>query len=168
MTFMGIPVSGSMTEFSKKLAEKGFVLENSKDKDLWKYTGSFLNKECELYLVGTQITQTVWKVLVAVPASSNWYSLKSDYNSVCDKLTNKYGVPENTFNFFSDPYYEGDGYEITAIKNEKCTYSKYWKLPYGTISCQIMVSTDIGISYESKAGTELKHKEENERAAEQL
>ena len=49
-------------------------------------------------------------------------------------FTKKYGEPKDHFEFFSSPYYEGDGYELQALRKEKCNYISFWTLDKGDYS----------------------------------
>jgi hypothetical protein len=61
-------------------------------------------------------------------------------------LSKKYGVPSNDFEFFQNPYYDGDGYETQAIKLGKATFSSFW----GTsLYLEITEVLTIHIHYES-------------------
>lgn len=58
-------------------------------------------------------------------------------------------------------YYEGDGYELQALKNDKCTYSTYFKTEKGTLNVAITSSGNLSLGYEDKINTEIQTEEKN-------
>lgn len=75
----------------------------------------------------------------------------------------KYGSPTSHYEFFKDPYYDGDGYELQALELDKCTYFTIWKLDYGNISIQMSSNASLWISYEDADGVKKKHYNENKQ-----
>lgn len=70
----------------------------------------------------------------------------------------KYGTG-NSIESFSTPYAEGDGNELDAIKDMKCTYLTEWKSNRGKILIMISYDGQIAIDYEDVTN-ELKSKNE--------
>lgn len=62
------------------------------------------------------------------------------------------------FEFFSDPYYEGDGYEMQALRKDKCDYISYWEVENGIVSVKMGNSSMI-LSYEDSANSAIASKE---------
>ena len=72
----------------------------------------------------------------------------------------KYGEPTEHFEFFSKPYYKGDGYEMQALRLDKCNYASYSEKENGTICVEMSKGWHQWIAYEDKVGvTEKNHKE---------
>ena len=90
-----------------------------------------------------------------MPENNNWYSLKSEYERFKVMFTKKYGKPDS-YEYFTEPYEEGDGYEHTALSVGKCSYISFFTLPLGTISLRISESLLDKIKYIA---------EENKRSA---
>ena len=78
-----------------------------------------------------------------------------------DVLSKKYGEPESTYNFFSSPYKEGDGDEMTAVAVDKCSYSAFWTKTSG-LWISISKFKQVVISYENITNSNLHTKEKNE------
>lgn len=158
--FKGIPLNGSSMSFVSKLRAKGYeqVYHNNFDYVL---KGQFTGKEATVYVLGTRSSGTVWKVVAQFSEEDSWSHLKSEYNKYVDLFTQKYGMPSDHFEFFSTPYYEGDGYELQALKNDKCTYSTYFKTDKGTLNVAITSSCCISLGYEDKINTEIQTEEKN-------
>lgn len=168
LKFRDIEIDGTATLFLSKLKTLGYILKDTDD-GVYLLDGKFGGKECDIYFLSTEKTKTVWKVAVFFEKKNSWSSLKSDYNSIKEQLITKYGKPKKSYNFFSNPYYEGDGYELQAVKNEKCTYFTTWELVGGAISLQIS-GTDgcrLVIQYEDKTNMTKMQKEKEEIRREQ-
>lgn len=161
MTFKNIPIDGNYKEFVKKMkGDGGEVILEREGVVVLKY--KFTGKPCELFVLYTPKTNIVWKVAVSFDKYISWKSIKSDYFDFKDLYTKKYGNPDS-FEFFSDPYYEGDGYEMQAIRNEKCTYTSFFEAENGYISVKIGTTESIFLSYEDKINSNISTKEEEER-----
>lgn len=160
MMFMKTPIDGTITEFASKMKAKGFV-QTDVDKDIITMEGEFMGQKCKIYIVGTEKTKTVWKVSVYFDRKyTSWYSLKSDYNDIRDSYIGKYGMPAKNYHFFDSPYYEGDGYEMQAVKLDKCAYASFWDdMEDGNIMISIEKYVQIKVSYEDRLNIE-KGKEE--------
>lgn len=154
MMFMKVPIDGTITEFASKMKAKGFV-QTEADRNIIIMEGEFMGKESEIYIVGTSKTKTVWKVAVWFDRRyTSWYSLKSDYTDIVDSYTGKYGVPTKKYHFFSSPYYEGDGYEMQAVKLDKCGYASFWDdIEGGNIMVSIEKYAQIKVSYQDRQNT---------------
>jgi hypothetical protein len=67
-------------------------------------------------------------------------------------LSKKYGPAQKSFQFFSAPYYDGDGYEETAFRVGKATFASYWHSPTNQnagIALDITKSMVVSVQYES-------------------
>lgn len=161
MMFMKTSIDGTISEFATKMRAKGFV-QKEVDKNLIIMEGEFMGKDCEIGIYGTSRTKTVWKVLVVfIKDYTSWYSIKRDYTDIVDIYTEKYGIPSDTYHFFSSPYYEGDGYEIQALKRDKCTYRNFWmNLEYGNIEVSMTKNANIKIGYEDRLNGDKRDTEE--------
>lgn len=157
--FMGIKVDGKKSELIAKFKEKGFKVVNNAKGSLIMDGGSIGTTPIELVIIFTPKTEVAWKFAVYLPKQTEWYTLKAEYNKYKELFTSKYGEPESDYHFFSSPYYEGDGYEMSALGIEKCTYSCYWKDYY---SIEISKYKQVKISYENPTNTLLNRKEKSE------
>ena len=163
LTFKNIPISGSISSFISKMKEAGFTLvEQIDDGAIMK--GSFVGySDCSVFVFCSSSSKTVWKVVAQLPSQSSWSSVKSRYRDFKEKYTTKYGEPFKNFEFFTDSYYEGDGYELQAMKLEKGYYSTYWKTERGFIVVSIDASSNsngwVRLAYEDKEGVEIKRNE---------
>lgn len=162
--FLGIKVGGKKEAVINAFKSKGFKVSPSSNiiKDnVIRLNGSAGGKNLEVAIVCTPKSKIVWKFSVYLPEQSSWYLLKSDYEEHLKLLKNKYGEPNAEYSFFSSPYEEGDGYEMTAVSIEKCTYSAFWPSQIG-ISIKISKFKQVNISYENAVNSALDDKERAE------
>jgi len=165
ISFKKTILNGNIKNVASELKCKGFISVES-DKNVERLKGSFINKECNVFVVGSKKTNIAWKVLVALPKNKSWKSLKREYLSVKEIYEKKYGKGIS-YEYFSDPYYEGDGYELQALDNDKCTYETIWETDLGYIMVSISIKR-IYISYEDKVNGKLSSKEKQEIANEDI
>lgn len=156
--FMGILVDGKLSDAVTKFKDKGFITSSvSAGGTIMK--GMMGTKEIEVVICNTAITKTVWAFKVYLPKKDTWNSLKSEYLEFLDLLTKKYGEPKSKYDFFTSPYYEGDGYEMSAVANDKCNFASYWNDKYAV---DISKYKQVRISYENPINSEKQEKEKNQ------
>lgn len=159
MTFKDISMDCNLTTFVSKLKAKGYTTTLIQE-DAAVLSGSFAGKDdCTIVVLCTSVSKLVWKVGVIFPKRTSWSSLKSEYNSFKESYTQKYGSPKS-YEFFSDPYYEGDGYELQAIGLDKCTYASFFSTPLGGIILKIDSDKCVSVSYEDEINVKIKRSEE--------
>lgn len=158
-SFNGVPISGELTTCVTKFKEKGFSLvKYIKNGAVMK--GVINAESVELYIFTTPKSKKVCKVNVYLEENVSWYSLKRKYQSMVEVLTTKYGEPEDKLEYFSDPYYEGDGYELQAFTLEKAFYMTVWTSANNlSVSVEISKFKQIKISYENNIAMEVMKKE---------
>ena len=167
LEFKGIPIDGSLNEFVSKLEAKGFTKTETMG-TIAQLKGEFAGENVNVYVVGSEKTKTVWKVAVFFPEKSSWRSLKRDYFDYKELFTKKYGKPKNDFEFFSDPYYEGDGYELQALRLDKCSYCSFYNTREGSIMLEIDSSKCISVGYEDATNVKIKSREEEENVMDDI
>ena len=159
MTFKGIPMDCNLTSFVSKLESKGYIKEVIQDNGAV-LSGNFAGKDdCTILVVCTASSKLVWKIAVQFPERVSWNSLKNEYNSLKESYIEKYGTPIS-FEFFSNPYYEGDGFELQALILEKCTYSSFFYTSQGNILLKIGTKGRVEVHYEDNINLTTKRKEQ--------
>lgn len=153
LKFKGIPINGDLNTFTNALVKAGFKLDDT-DQIINTLSGEFVNNKCTIFVVATKKSKVVWRVKVYLPEVENWFSIKVKYLNLKKEFTEKYGIGDS-YEFFSKPYDEGDGYEMQALELEKCTYSTYFKTVNGSICLEISKFKQIAISYDDKINSEL-------------
>lgn len=159
--FDGVSISGDFNTALQKFKSKGYVAETFPEGAVLK--GRVASNDIEVYLFKTPKTHKVFKASVYLPKKNNWNDLKYQFNSYHNLFLEKYGKTTDRFQFFSNPYYEGDGYEMQAVENEKCTYSSYWSnLEGASYSVEITKYRQVKITYENDELFRLKDKESSD------
>ena len=167
LTFKGIPIDGTLQAYVQKLKNAGFSFSKYSDSGNMAFlNGTFTGKPVEVIVVASPKTKTVWKVSVYYPEQVSWYSIKTDYYDLVASLTQKYGNPTDHYEFFMDPYYEGDGYEMQAVRMEKCHFISAFESSKGVISCEISKYEQLKVSYEDSLNSS-KMRTERENAVQE-
>lgn len=168
MTFKGLSLSGSLDSFVDKLVSQGYVLKTSQsDGALLK--GSFASEsDCTIVVMTTKRTHSVYGVGVSFEEKTSWSSLKSQYREYKAMLSSKYGDPSKHIERFYSPYYEGDGYELQALRLDKCTYTSLYEVSNGTIMLSMTDDGGLIIYYVDKKGSDLNDRETRQNAMSDL
>lgn len=163
-TFNGVAISGDSKSAVDSFKKRGFKYVDTSD-NVVIMKGEITGKKFELYIFTTPKTKQVYKVEGYFDESDSWYALESDYNSIVNILTDKYGKPDNKFSSFYKPYYKGDGYELQGLGLGKVSYSTYW---FGRDNMNISVSISkfkmVNLGYENATLVEVNTKEKAEIA----
>ncbi|NBO22256.1 hypothetical protein EBU94_02790 [bacterium] len=164
--FMGLEIAGTTTEFTNQLKLKGFELSPESKPAVMVMTGKLGSQNVRLLIAGTPKTYMTAKLVVIYPEEETWYSLLEDYNKVKKIITEKYGKPDKGYEFFESPYYLGDGYELQAVRSEKCFYIQVWhateQFPNQTLAVRINKGLYVSLVYENDEIMALKEKEQKQ------
>jgi hypothetical protein len=147
----GIKVDGNKTDVVNKFKLKGFKIPITPSATVTSLQGYVDGVKYDVLVCNTPITKKVWKIMVYLPEQNNWYDLKNTYEKFYDLFVKKYGEPYASYNSFSTPYEEGDGYEMTAVAVEKCNYSAFWNEVWMTVS----KFKQIELNYENVTNSEI-------------
>lgn len=169
--FNGVKVDSTLDYVVKQYVAKGFTISKKfDDKSVITLKGALGTDAIEVFVIATPSTHKVWKVSVYFPKEETWSSLKNKFSSIKGLLTNKYGEPDKDYHFFSSPYEEGDGYEMTAVAVDKCGYFTYWRknLVNATIMTKISEYKQVNVTYQNQANSELNDTEKNKATSDGL
>jgi hypothetical protein len=163
-SFNGVPISGSIPNAVSKLKAKGYTLYKYLGDGAVIMKGKINLENVEIFLYETPKTKQLFKLTVYFEEASSWRSIKSQYERLLETLTSKYGEPDNSYANFKSPYYEGDGYEMSAIELDKCDFTAYW-LNKDNLSLSIQISKwkQVRLSYENDKLIDLYKIEKNEQ-----
>lgn len=158
-SFDGISISGDLPSKIAQYRAKGYTLNKYIPNGVI-LNGNVAGHRVELYLFTTPKTKVVFKATVYLAKKESWFSLKSEYETFVERMKEKYGEPDNNFEFFRDPYYEGDGYELSAVGLEKVVYASYW-LNRNNLTLGVTISKykQVEINYENVKNMEIAQKE---------
>ena len=84
LSFKGIPIEGSMTEFCQKLKTKGFT-SIGQENNISLFTGDFTGREATVGVTATDDGKNVFAVVVLFEPSGEWNTLVNtyDYYKIC-------------------------------------------------------------------------------------
>ena len=162
-TFKGVPIDGTLAEFGQKLTATGLTI-NQKTDEVIEFKGNFGGTDdCKVIAFSTPKTGQVYSLMVIFPEVDTWYSLKADYKEYKTMLTSKYGKAQTTVERFSDPYYEGDGYEMQALRLNKVSYASFFHTDNGevTVALSYMNGAHLVLVYTDKHNDALNESETN-------
>ena len=159
MTFKGIPIDGSISDFVVKMKQKGFTHEGTQD-GVALFTGEFAaHKNCKIGAISAKSTGVVSKVAVIFPENETWAQLYGTYNQLKEMLTQKYGDPLEVverFEGYSEP--DDDNSRMLEVKMDGCKYETSWKTSKGDIEIKIshdgFSSCFVVLSYWDEINTE--------------
>lgn len=148
-------------EFTQRLSESGFILINIDTiKNACLLNGTYGTYNCNIVIEYTPITHVISKIVCMFPSSVYWYKLKEQFNNLENALTAKYGEEhKESLKCFISPYYDGDGYEIAALRLNKCLYYTSYELEYGTIQMMISDKCCVGMSFTDSINYKLSEQE---------
>lgn len=145
---LGLNFGLSKEDVIIKMKSKGYSLKPEK-KDYLSFNnvkfGAFENCIVAFYFINNKFYQGL--VLVAPSLEAKVLDLYKDINN---ELSKKYGKGE-AINKFQEPYKEGDGQEVSAIKLDKATYYTFWTTDaIGTIRTTVSPALFVIITYQDK------------------
>lgn len=92
LSFKGIPIEGSMSEFCQKLRAKGFTHMNT-DNNLTLFNGDFTGRKAVVGVKATDDGKDVYSVVVFFDESEEWSTLVNTYDYYKHIYSRKYGNP---------------------------------------------------------------------------
>jgi len=155
--FLGIKVGGTRQEAINKFKAKGFVVIGKSSNTAISMRGKAGENDVDLVIVNSPTSKKVWKFAVFLPERTTWDRLKSDYEYYVNLFTEKLGSPSESYSNFVSPYYEGDGYEMSAVGIDKCNYVAFWDGIY----IEITKWKQVSVCYENKVNAEISKKEKD-------
>ncbi|MBO4306694.1 MAG: hypothetical protein J5848_00070 [Bacteroidales bacterium] len=137
LTFKGVPIDGTLSEFVGKLKQKGFTHVGS-EQGVALLQGEFAAyKGCTVFVYEHQ-SGLVNRVGVMFPDRDTWSLLYSDYSNLKEMLTQKYGKPtEETeeFQTYSAPL--DDNSRMFEVRMDRCKYICDFTTENGVIELRI-------------------------------
>lgn len=134
MKFKGIPMGGSLQSFTKQLQSKGYTLLYNADGasilkgDFAGYSG------CEIYVFSDN--KIVHHVNVRF-TMDRWEYLYGCYTDLKGMLTEKYGSPLQSEEYFENCYDGDDFLKMQGVKLDGCKYYSYFNCEQGYIALKI-------------------------------
>ncbi|MEY8686763.1 hypothetical protein AB9N12_11730 [Bacteroides sp. AN502(2024)] len=138
LTFKGIPIDGTLKEFTAKLKQKGFTYISSEEGAAM-FSGDFAGyKNCTAVAVSSKERDLVCKVGVVFPSCDKWSELESNYMSLKQMLTKKYGEPSECVEEFQSLFSpQDDNQKIHELRLDRCKYYSEFETERGSIELQL-------------------------------
>ena len=168
LTFKGLSLSGSLDDFVGNLVSQGYVLKDSQPLGAI-LKGSFASEtDCSIGVLTTKRTHQVYCVAVSFEPKTSWSSLKSQYREYKSMLSLKYGEPSKQIERFYSPYYEGDGYELQALRMDKCNFTSFFEVSNGSVLLFMNKEGYLTLFYTDKEGDAINDREKRMNAMSDL
>lgn len=166
--FKGVCINGSANKVANKLIQAGYQ-EVDRGDDGVLLNGKFAGKDnCQFLVTASPHTGQTYSIAIFTPASLNWWGVKSDYVNMKTMLQKKYGKPISRTEFFSQPYEEGDGYEMTALSTGSACFVTNYSTNLGEVSVCITSNANLLISYIDKTNRDEHNVEETQAAQDDI
>lgn len=141
LSFMGIPIEGSMTTFCQKLKAKGFNSVGSVD-NIQSFTGNFTGRTATVFVKATDDGTDVCAVGVIFEPSGEWNTLVSTYDYYKNLYIRKYGQP--TISEEKNPARSESNIALMhEVYQGTVKYDSTWQVASGTIQLSINKSSGI-------------------------
>ena len=139
LTFKGVPIDGTLTEFVGKLKQKGLTHLGT-EQGVALFNGEFAaRKGCSIAAIAHE-SGNVYRVGVIFPEQDTWLRLYNDYSSLKEMLTQKYGEPTSVveeFQSYGGGQNDDDNMKMHYVKYDKCRYIVDFSTEIGTIELRI-------------------------------
>ena len=135
LSFKGIPIEGSMTEFCQKLKTKGFT-SIGRENNISLFTGDFTGRNATIGVTATDDGENVFAVVVLFDSSEEWKTLVNTYEYYKDLYTRKYGKPEISKE--NNPAHSDSNTALmSAVHEGQVVYGSMWEVTGGDIQLSI-------------------------------
>lgn len=163
LTFKGVPINGTLAEFTLKMKNSGFAHNGTKD-GVTILEGDFASyKNCVIGVSTLKQRDLVNKIAVIFPDCETWSSLSTNYFNLKELLTEKYGKPSESVEKFQSYTPTSDGSKMTQVKLGSCKYLTTYETEKGTIQLSIendgVISCFVKLTYFDKINSEVVKKQ---------
>ena len=139
LSFKGIQIKGSITEFCQKLKAKGYTSIGSED-NVKLFSGDFTGRNATIGVAATDDGKNVFGVVVLFDPSGEWNTLVNTYDYYKDLYTRKYGEP--AISKERNPAYSDSNTALMAeVYDGTVIYASVWEVSGGDIELSIEKST---------------------------
>lgn len=158
LSFKGIPIEGSMTDFCQKLEAEGFTIFD-RDNNTTIFTGDFTDSKATVVVTATDDGKNVFEVLVLFDRSRVWNTLVITYDYYKNLYTRKYGEP--VFSRESNPAQSDSNIALMAeLYRGTVLYCSKWEVTGGDIILAItrngFYEGVVGVRYQDPQKAEAK------------
>lgn len=140
LKFKGVPIDGSLSEFTSKMKAKGFEYIGAQD-GMAAFSGEFAGyKQCYISAISSSSTNKVSKVgvIFGLGKDNTWSKLYNNYTTLKEMLTQKYGRPAEEIEKFESSFEPtNDNAKLYELELDRCKYVSLWKIENGNIELSI-------------------------------
>ncbi len=158
LTFKGVPIDGTLNEYVSKMKQNGFTPMSSED-GVAKLNGDFAAyKNCIIGVATLKQKDLVSKITVIFPECPTWSLLSSNYFSLKEMLTEKYGKPSECMEKFQSYDTDDDNSKIFQVKMNRCKYYTTFETEKGSIQLSIEnnnMACHVMLAYYDKINSEI-------------
>lgn len=149
--FGGVHIGGDLNTVINNFKEKGMKFVKYAENNTCAFMkGTMSNIPMDFMILSTPKTKKVFSLVVLFEQRNTFEFLKKEFDSYFGVLYENYGQPDEVNLDFVSPFYLGDGYELTALRAEKCDYSSIWRNHNGAnIELRISKFLRVQISYDN-------------------
>ena len=159
LTFKGVPIDGTLNEYVSKMKQTGFTHTATED-GVAMLTGDFAAyKNCIVGVATLKQKDLVSKITVIFPESDTWSLLSSNYFSLKEMLTEKYGKPSECVEKFQSNYGpDDDNSKMHEVIMNRCKYYTTYETEKGSIQLSIEnndMTSYVMLAYYDKINSEI-------------
>ncbi len=160
LTFKGVPIDGTLSEYVMEMKKAGFTLVETKD-GIAILEGDFAAyKDCAIGIVTLKQKDLVSKITVVFPDHDTWSSLSTNYYNLKELLTEKYGEPvENKEKFDTSSQPDDDYSKMFQVQFNNCIYYTTYETENGSIQLSIdhegVSNCFVRLTYFDKTNSEI-------------
>ena len=143
LTFKGVPIDGTLAEYTKKMQEKGFRYLYSEN-GLTILQGDFAGyKNCQIGVSTLDNMDLVSTIAVIFTTYDSWGNLYSNYANLKEMLSEKYGTPSIVVEEFQSSYPPRDDQSrMREVFMDRCKYFSVFETDLGAIELSINKAED--------------------------
>lgn len=155
LIFNNVPIDGHLDKFVGELTKLGFILSDSTKKNEIILKGEFLNRDCTVFVFGTDKNNEAYKVIVELPGEVH-DSLQVRYGKIQQLFSSKYGIGKSRYQQYRKR--ESFMFNVPRLKRDirKGDFTEY-TTDSGYITLEVMEGY-ISITYLDKMNYEMMKK----------
>ena len=137
LAFKGVPIDGTLHEYILKMEKDGFTHIGTED-GIAMLKGDFASyKSCMVWVATMKQKDLVSTIRVMFPECDTWSYLSSNYLSLKEMLTEKYGDPSDCVEKFDGFEPSDDNSKMHNVKFDNCKYYTTYETEKGSIQLSI-------------------------------
>ncbi len=159
LTFKGVPIDGTLSEFVTKMAQNGFTHSGTENGKAI-LNGDFAGyKDCVINVSTLKQKDLVNNIGVLFTKKDTWSTLSGNYFELKQMLTEKYGEPSNILEKFDTYQPNDDSTRMHKVGMDECKYISTWETNKGKIQLSIehksFINCFIKLSYLDKINSDI-------------